>query len=153
MYQFAAVFVLLALAAPLAAAPMDFDRDIRPIFSEHCYECHGTDKAKAGLRLSDPKIALSELKSGNRAIVPNDPSNSELLRRVKSSDPDEYMPPKGNRLTQNQIQKLDEWIKEGATWRTHWSYRPITRPPLPQIENRKSKIENPLDAFILQQLE
>src|SRR5438105_15203936 len=51
----------IALAAP---SPIDFDRDIRPIFSEHCYECHGTDKAKAGLRLNDPKIAFSELKSG-----------------------------------------------------------------------------------------
>src|SRR3954467_13328451 len=114
MPRFLPGIVVLAFGALAAAAPIDFDRDIRPIFSEHCYECHGTDKAKAGLRLSDPKIALSELKSGNRAIVPNDPSNSELLRRVKSSDPDEYMPPKGNRLTQNQIQKLDEWIKEGA---------------------------------------
>src|SRR5436190_17268226 len=110
MYQFAAVFVLLALAAPLAAAPMDFDRDIRPIFSEHCYECHGTDKAKGGLRLNDPKIALSELKSHNRAIVPGDAGKSELIRRIKSTDPDDYMPPKGERLTQNQIDKLQQWI-------------------------------------------
>src|SRR4051812_10537907 len=108
MYRFAAVFVLLAIAAPLAAAPIDFDPDIRPIFSEHCYECHGTDKAKAGLRLNDPKIVLSELKSGARAIVPNLPSKSELLRRVKSSDPDEYMPPKGDRLTPTQIDKLQQ---------------------------------------------
>src|SRR2546421_892112 len=58
MPRFAAIVVLLALAAPAFSGPIDFDRDIRPIFSERCYECHGTDKAKGGLRLNDPKIAM-----------------------------------------------------------------------------------------------
>jgi hypothetical protein len=147
------VFALLGFAAGASCAPIDFDRDIRPIFSEHCYECHGTDKAKAGLRLNDPKIALGELKSGTRAIIPHDPKNSELLRRVNSTDPDEYMPPKGERLTKIQIDKLQQWIGEGAKWEIHWSYRPITRPPIPKIENRRSKIENDIDAFVLHELE
>src|ERR1043166_6904328 len=118
MRRLTAILFLLA-CAPALAAPIDFDRDIRPILSEHCYECHGTDKAKAGLRLNDPKIALGQLKSGNRAIIPNNPAKSELLRRVKSPDPDDYMPPKGERLTPNQIQKLQQWIEEGAKWEIH----------------------------------
>src|SRR4051812_7052274 len=107
MRRLSAILLLLT-CAPAFSAPIDFDRDIRPIFSEHCYECHGTDKAKAGLRLNDPKIALSEFKSGARAIIPNSPKNSELIRRIKSIDPNEYMPPKGDRLTQNQIEKLQQ---------------------------------------------
>jgi hypothetical protein len=153
MLRFIPGIALLALAAPALAAPIDFDRDIRPIFAQHCYECHGTDKAKGGLRLNDPKIALSELKSGNHAIVPNDPAKSELLRRVKSADPDEYMPPKGERLTPDQIEKLQQWIQDGAKWEIHWAYRPITRPPHPTIANRKSQIANPIDLFILHELE
>ncbi|HEV8290849.1 MAG TPA: PSD1 and planctomycete cytochrome C domain-containing protein [Tepidisphaeraceae bacterium] len=145
--------LLLASAAPTLAAQIDFDRDIRPIFAQHCYECHGTDKAKGGLRLNDPKTALSELKSGNHAIVANNPAKSELLRRVKSADADEYMPPKGERLTPDQIEKLQQWIQDGAKWEIHWAYRPITRPPLPTIANRKSQTANPIDLFILHELE
>src|SRR3954467_11789074 len=121
MPRFLPGIVVLAFGALAAAAPIDFDREIRPIFSEHCYECHGTDKAKGGLRLNDAKIAVSELKSGSRAIVPSDPGKSELLQRVKSSDPDEYMPPKGERLTAAQVAKLEQWISEGAKWETHWA--------------------------------
>src|SRR5207244_1031986 len=99
MHRLVAAFALLVFVARTRSAPIDFDRDIRPIFSERCYECHGTDKSKGGLRLNDQSLAFSELKSGNRAIVPNDASKSELLRRVQSTDPDEYMPPKGERLT------------------------------------------------------
>ncbi|HEV8605195.1 MAG TPA: PSD1 and planctomycete cytochrome C domain-containing protein [Tepidisphaeraceae bacterium] len=145
--------LLFCAAAPAApSAPIDFDRDIRPIFAQNCYECHGPDKAKAGLRLNDPKVALSELKSGNRAIIPNEPAKSELLRRVKSTDPDEQMPPKGDRLTPLQIEKLHQWIEQGAKWQIHWSYRPITRPDPPPVKNAPWP-RTPIDNFILQPLE
>src|SRR5215213_10909721 len=153
MNRYVAAFALLVLAARGQSAPIDFDRDIRPIFSEHCYECHGTDKAKGGLRLNDPKIAQSELKSGAHAIVPNDPGKSELIRRVKSTDPDEQMPLKGDRLTPTQIQKLQQWITEGAKWEAHWAYRPITSPTLPPVSNFKSQIRNSIDLFVLHKLE
>src|SRR5207245_7335663 len=139
----------------VGAAPsptIDFDRDSRPIFAERCYECHGNDKAKAGLRLNDPKIALSELKSGSRAIVPNNPEKSELLRRVKSTDPDEQMPQKGQPLTPAQIEKLQQWISQGAKWEIHWAYRPIIRPIAPQIKNDRWA-HNDIDRFVLHQLE
>src|ERR1041385_1795559 len=74
---------------------VDFNRDIRPIFSENCYTCHGPDvgKRKAGLRLDRQDDALAELKSGDRAIVPGDISKSALIARITSKDDDERMPP------------------------------------------------------------
>src|SRR5437588_6326349 len=72
------------------AAAVDFNRDIRPIFSENCYACHGPDpnKRKAGLRLDQKEGALAVLKSGNRAIVPHDVSKSSLIARITTSDDD-----------------------------------------------------------------
>src|SRR5438477_82439 len=122
------ILLLAQTGAAAEAAPtagVDFDREIRPIFAQHCYECHGPDKAKGGLRLNDAKGAMGELKSGAKAIVPGDVGKSELLRRVKSNDPDEMMPQKGERLTAAQIQKLQSWIEQGAKWSVHWAYRPI----------------------------
>src|SRR6185503_17477266 len=70
-------------------AKVDFNRDIRPIFSEHCYACHGPDekKRKAGLRLDVQVDVFKELKSGNHALVPGDLSRSALVKRITSTDP------------------------------------------------------------------
>ena len=91
---------LLLFCRPLMAAPqempkVDFNRDIRPILSDHCYACHGPDenKRKGGLRLDRQAEAFKTLKSGNRAIVPGDLEKSTLVKRLTSHDPDELMPP------------------------------------------------------------
>src|SRR5216117_4372298 len=78
-----------------AQKDIDFNRDIRPILSEHCYACHGPDepKRKAGLRLDVQEGAFKELKSGNRALVAADLTKSALVERVTSTDPEEVMPP------------------------------------------------------------
>jgi hypothetical protein len=154
--------ILLSAACCALAAPVqvDFDREIRPIFAQHCYECHGPDKAKGGLRLTDAKIAMGELKSGAKAIVPGDVKQSELLRRVKSNDADEMMPPKGERLTAAQIEKLQTWIEQGAKWGVHWAYRPIVRPDVPahaaidelvlrELRARKIAPSPPADPYTL----
>src|SRR6185503_15380203 len=67
-----------------ALKELDFNRDIRPILSEHCYACHGPDesKRKSGLRLDRPEEAMKVLKSGNRAIVPGDLEKSTLVQRL-----------------------------------------------------------------------
>src|ERR1044072_7510025 len=77
---------ILVECSSVVAAPqdIDFNRDIRPILSDHCYACHGPDenKRKAGLRLDRPEEALKTLKSGNRAIVPGDLEKSTLVQRL-----------------------------------------------------------------------
>src|SRR2546426_5215394 len=112
--------ITASAAAPTTTAKItvDFNRDIRPIFSENCYACHGPDgeKRKAGLRLDRKEGALAELKSGNRAIVPSEVVNSALIARITASDEDERMPPlkTGKHLTAAQIDLLRRWIAEGA---------------------------------------
>jgi hypothetical protein len=138
------------------AAPLDFNRDIRPILSDHCYACHGPDEAKrkAGLRLDVRENAFQELKSGARAIVPGDVSNSALVRRITSNDPDEVMPPPdgGKPLSLAQIELLTRWVKEGAPWAKHWAFVPPERPPLPAVKHPQWP-RNEIDYFTLARLE
>src|SRR5690606_15880125 len=89
-----AAFVLTAATGVAAEVP-SFNRDVRPILSDKCYFCHGPDsnQRQAGLRLDVRDSALSELDSGATAIVPGKPAESELIRRVVSTDEFEQMPP------------------------------------------------------------
>src|SRR5262245_37322859 len=113
-------------ATPAGPAKVDFNRDIRPIFSEHCYACHGPDeqKRKAGLRLDVQEDAFKELKSGNHALVAGDLAKSALIARITATDPEEIMPPpKHNKpLAAEQIALLKRWVQEGAQWKKHWSF-------------------------------
>jgi hypothetical protein len=139
-----------------AAASIDFNRDVRPILSDHCYACHGPDedKRKAGLRLDEKESALGKLKSGARAIVPGDLEHSSLVKRVTHIDPDEIMPPpdEGKALSQQQIDTLVTWVKEGAQWKNHWSFIPPEKPPLPEVKET-SWPANEIDRFILARIE
>src|SRR5436190_16511832 len=109
---------------PKAQSKVDYNRDIRPIFSDNCYACHGPDqnKRKAGLRLDQKDGALSELKSGNHAIVPGDVARSAMIARLTTKDEDDRMPPlkTGKNLTEAQIELIRLWIAEGAQWKSHW---------------------------------
>ncbi len=145
-----------AARAAEAAGSVDFNREIRPIFSEHCYTCHGPDsnKRKAGLRLDSETDAFKTLKSGDRAIVPGDLANSAVVARILSTDPEEVMPPpKHNRpLKPGQVGVLKKWIQEGAHWKKHWSFIPPERPPVPAVGNRAWP-RNAIDYFTLARLE
>ncbi len=136
--------------------PIDFNRDLRPIFSENCYACHGPDKnkRKAGLRLDREEETFSKLESGDFAIVRGDTEKSKLLELVASDDEDDRMPPKktGKRLTKTQIDLLRRWIEQGAAWKRHWAYIPPERPPLPEVKNKKWP-RNEIDYLILARLE
>jgi mono/diheme cytochrome c family protein len=138
------------------AGKVDFNRDIRPIFSDNCYTCHGPDagKRKAGLRLDRQDDALAELKSGDHAIVPGDISKSALIARITSKDEDERMPPlkTGKHLTAEQIELLTKWIAQGAEWKKHWSFIAPERPDLPSVTNKRWP-RNPIDEFILARLD
>jgi mono/diheme cytochrome c family protein len=143
-------------AKPQAAPQVDFDRDIRPILSDSCFSCHGPDAEarKAGLRLDLPEGGLAELKSGNRAIVPGKPDESELVFRVEEADPTLHMPPpdSGKSITPEQAALLRRWVEGGAEYRTHWSFVPPKRPALPQVSD-PSWPKDELDRFILARLD
>lgn len=156
-----AVWLLAPLAPLQAAVPatpgqVEFNRDIRPILSDTCFQCHGPDKAKrkAGLRLDLEASAKARL-DGRFAIVPGQPAKSELIRRITTSEAEDRMPPveAGRQLTPRQVELLRRWIEQGAKWEAHWSFITPQRPAVPEIRNSKSQIRNPIDAFILARLE
>ncbi len=159
---FAAFGLSLFLATTVSAVAadvletVDFNRDIRPIFSDHCYACHGPDEAKrkGGLRLDSQEEAFKELKSGHRALVAGDPARSALLARIRTTDPEEVMPPpkEGKPLTPRQIDLLSRWVDAGATWKQHWSFVPPERPAAPAVTNT-TWARNPVDQFLLNRLE
>jgi len=140
-----------------AASPskVDFARDIQPIFIKRCYECHGPDQQKNKLRLDLKADAFRGGKSGQPAIVPGKSSESEILKRVTTDDPDEVMPDKGERLTPEQIAALRAWMDQGAEWpeqKPHWAFVKPSRPPVPAVKNAKWP-DNEIDRFILARLE
>ncbi|HEY5310892.1 MAG TPA: DUF1553 domain-containing protein, partial [Pirellulales bacterium] len=138
------------------AAEPDFNRDIRPILSKHCFACHGPDEKhrEAGLRLDVRDAATGELDSGSTAIVPAKPAQSELLARVKSTDPDVRMPPPniGPALDADEVAQIERWIAAGAPYATHWSLVHPVRPPLPAVKDAAWPA-NYLDRFVLSRIE
>jgi hypothetical protein len=143
----------LALSAPLAAGePVPgYNRDIRPIFAENCFACHGLDKSarKAALRLD---VRESAIKAG--AIVPGKPNESELIRRIFADSSRELMPPPKThkKLTAPQKDVLKRWIAAGAEYQPHWSFIKPERPALPAVK-KTGWVRNSIDRFILADLE
>jgi mono/diheme cytochrome c family protein len=137
-----------------SAASVDFGRDIRPIFNQHCTSCHGGVKRAGGLSLLSREAAMAKSKSGGRAVVPGDVDQSELLKRVTSKDPDEHMPPPDHApaLASNEVARLREWIQGGAVWTKHWAYEKPIRPNLPDVVGTVWPKQD-LDRFILARLE
>lgn len=151
--------VWLALAALATsggeAAPgptVDFARDVRPILSDKCFKCHGTDEAsrEADLRLDSPEGAYAE-RPGGRAVDPDEPAASLLLARVASTDEDERMPPPGSGLEVSpaQVDLLRRWIESGGRYEEHWAFRPIARPAPPsEPPTERGWARGPADAFV-----
>jgi hypothetical protein len=137
----------------LCAAGVDFNRDIRPIFSDHCYACHGPDQntRRAELRLDSRESALE---SEAPVIIPGQPDLSHLIERITSSDPSEVMPPeKHNKpLSPAQIDLLVRWVQEGAPWQDHWAFQPPKSPPPPTVQQSDWPIQ-PIDSFLLERIE
>jgi len=130
---------------------LEYNRDIRPILADNCFACHGPDSAarKADLRV-DRREAVIEM----GALTPGKPDESELLRRVLSSDPEEQMPPPATKkkLTPEQTETLRRWIEAGAEYEPHWSLIAPQRPELPSVQDA-AWVRNPIDHFILAKLE
>ncbi len=148
---FLAISLLWFSTPQLGAETIDFSRDIKPILSDNCYECHGPDAeqrqggGEAGLRFDSKEAAFADL-GGHFAIVPGDLAASELIRRIRSTDNDEVMPPRDHRKSLSPAQKklLIDWVEQGADWSQHWAY---VAPRKQQRPNRQG-----IDAFILEKL-
>ena len=133
--------------------PVSFNRDLRPIFSDTCFRCHGPDKSgrQAGMRLDVREEALRKTRSGVRPIVPGNPEESEVVRRIFSTEPAEVMPPEEahKSLTVQQKELIKRWIAEGAAYEGHWAYQAVTRPAVPAGGTR---VNNPIDRFVQRRL-
>ncbi|MCI0703681.1 MAG: PSD1 and planctomycete cytochrome C domain-containing protein [Planctomycetia bacterium] len=134
-----------------SAAPVDFAREVRPILSGQCFQCHGPDEKarKAKLRLDVREDAINA-----GVIVPGKPDESELFKRVCSTDPEVRMPPvksKKPALTTSQTALIKQWITEGAKYSEHWSFTKLVRPAVPLPIDAWSR--NPIDDFIRRRLE
>ncbi len=135
-----------------AIAKVDFDRDVQPVLANRCFRCHGPDKAEAGLRLDLRDRAFAKLESGSHALVAGNVTESELLKRISSSEPSVRMPPEGKPLTTAEIDLIGRWIGEGAAWEVHWAFRPPVAHIPPTVRDA-SWVRNPVDAFVLNRIE
>ena len=133
---------------------VSFNRDIRPIFSNICWECHGPDPnhRKADLRLDVRAAALAE-NDGISAIVPGDPEESEAWLLI-TADKDDQMPPADFRtqLTARDKALIKKWIEQGAEYQQHWAFIPPERPAVPEVKLALA-VRNPIDAFVIARLE
>ncbi len=143
------------------SSPINFARDIRPIFAAHCLTCHGEKKQSGGLRLDSKASALRD-----SIIIAGNAAKSPLYQRLTAPD-GEQMPPVGERLSAAQIALVKAWIEAGAMWPDgagerkgdgrkdqpqHWAWQAIKRSAIPKISNLKFSISNPIDAFITARL-
>ncbi|MEA3210220.1 MAG: hypothetical protein QOE70_3277 [Chthoniobacter sp.] len=148
--------VLICTLSASAGTEVRFNRDVRPILSDNCFACHGPDEKqrKAKLRLDIREEALKPAESGDTAIVPGRPEQSELMRRIESSDREEVMPPPKSHKQLSALQKelLKRWIAEGAQYEAHWAFTPVVRPALPTVKDMAWP-RNAIDYFILNRLE
>ncbi len=171
-------FLALLTAGPLLSAADEpskeglefFEKNVRPILAEHCYECHSIEKgsSKGGLIL-DSRDGM--LKGGDQgpAVVPGNVAKSLLLLAVHYGDPEIAMPPKkkGGKIADAKIAALEKWVKMGAPApvgngnkltgltekaKQHWAYQPLKAVTPPEVKN-KAWVKGPIDAFILAKLE
>lgn len=149
----------LSKLPPAASGPVDFVRDIEPIFSRACAGCHGAEKQKGGYRLDSRSAALNGGDEHAPNIIPGKSADSPLIHFVAGLVDDLVMPAKGDRLTPAEIGRLRAWIDQGAVWPASadraepskldwWSLRPLVRPPVPPPAAGAPAAGNPVDAFI-----
>lgn len=137
-----------------AGPAVRYGRDIRPILSDRCFQCHGPDagKREAGLRLDLREEATAVRSDGPAAIVPGSPGRSEMWRRVMHPDSDEVMPPPSSHkraLTDSEKDLLRRWIEQGAVYENHWSFVPPARPGAPAaVPGLEGWAKNPIDGYI-----
>ena len=159
---------LVALLMPLCSLPLlgtstidaaeavGFSRDVRPILSSKCFQCHGPneDDREGGLRLDKKESAFGEADSGETPIVPGDADASELIARITSDDPDLRMPPADAKknLSEEEIATITRWVEQGADWQEHWAFIPPLQAEVPEVSTPDWP-RNAIDYFILARLD
>ncbi len=145
---------LIATITVQAREPVSFDRDIRQILTNHCYQCHGPDEnhREAGLRLDNFSDATA-LREGAAAISPSKPGESLIIARIKNDDDDLRMPPPTLKkdLTDQQIRLLERWVSEGAEYEEHWAFTAPIRPQIP-LADKAQWGNNHVDRFTYQKM-
>lgn len=143
---------------------VDYSRQIKPLLSKHCQECHGPLKQQSGLRVDSGRGLRNGGDSGP-AIVPKDAGTSLLIHAVTGTEGASKMPPEGPGLTAVEIQLLKDWITAGAPFpddevtvaavargTDHWAFQPV-RHPLPPSVKSQAELQGPLDRFVVARLE
>ena len=152
--------LLLTTAAVSSAQEVEFARDVRPIFAEHCAQCHGPDEGNrmADLHLDQPETfrpkRFRTAASGYSIIVPGEPEQSELFRRITAEDELLRMPPAlhAPALAPEKIDVIRRFIEQGGEWQPHWAYRPFHEVTPPTVSD-EDRVRNPIDRFVLADLE
>ena len=138
-----------------AGEPVEFAREIRPILSDTCFKCHGVDasKRKARLRLDQREDWFAK-REGGIIVVPGKPRESLLFKHITHSDREERMPPaeEVRQLTPAEIEKIRNWILQGADWQPHWSFTPLHRPPLPENQDAPWPGAGTIDRYVLRRM-
>ncbi len=141
-------------------AEIDYETQIKPIFEEYCIDCHSGSDREANLRLDYRPSLLLGGDSGIKAAVPGHPEKSYLMELIQHKEPDLEMPPKEDKLSDENIALISQWIKEGVNIPGQmdlkvekttdlWSFQAVERPELPAGADHKSAI----DAYLLEALE
>jgi hypothetical protein len=149
-------------------AAVDFERQIRQLLVSRCGDCHGPDTQESRLRLD---VRHRAMKGGDfgPVIVAGNSGESELIRRVRSSEPKKMMPPDGDRLSAEEIALIERWIDAGAVWpesaadreaaaadrdprSDHWAWQPLTRPAVPPASATGVPPRNDIDRFVAARL-
>ena len=134
---------------------VSFARDVRPVLSDRCFQCHGPDRLtrEADLRFDDAESVFRD-RDGRRIVVPGDTTVSELIRRMTTNATEEKMPPADSGMTLNdeEIELILRWVEQGAEWETHWAYIAPVQPDLPDVTGWEW-VCNPIDRFVLARLE
>ena len=146
------------LGAAAVQAPtrtIEFNRDVRPIFADACFSCHGPNASsrQADLRLDVPEGAYGNRgRFGGPVIVPGNAAESLLFHKISTGDVRERMPRGRDPLTDDQVATIRQWIDQGGEWQTHWAFIPPERPALPAVAD-SAWPRNPVDSFVLARLE
>lgn len=136
---------------------IDFNFHVRPILSDRCFACHGPDEKarKANLRLDVEASIFEQLEDKELfSVVPKQPGESELIKRILHEDPELVMPtPESNmKLSAEEKATLIKWVEQGAEWKNHWAFESPKKAELPKISSEEW-IQNEIDYFVLNKLD